>query len=100
MLGSTAALIVTSPLLSPQFLIWLTPWAALVATRAGGRLNAPLVLTLGAATITGLTLAVFGPPNLARLAPALALTVRNGMLLWLPVSCWRWLDRIDRGSAG
>lgn len=31
-LGSVAALLVTAPLLSPQFMLWLAPWAAIAAS--------------------------------------------------------------------
>lgn len=88
MLGATAALIVTAPLLSPQFLLWLTPWAALQtaghATAAPDDRGAsrPLVaLTAVATTVTGVTLLVFGPPDVGRSVPALLLLGRDGALL-------------------
>ena len=103
MTGGVAALIVTSPLLSPQFLLWLTPWAALVtvdgaeaADGSGRRVAAPVVLTGAATVVTGLVLALFGPPDLAHPVAAATLAVRNGLLLALPVSCWRWLGPTDQ----
>ncbi len=100
MTGSVAALLITSPLLSPQFLLWLTPWAALMIIDPGRRgVPTPLVLTAAAATLTGAVLAVFGPPDLGHPVAAFVLAVRNLLLLALPVSCWRWLGRNDRGSS-
>ena len=101
MLGSVAALIVTSPLLSPQFLLWLTPWAALVTTTATGgrhRPPAPVLLTAAATVATGAVLTIFGPPELAHPVAAAVLAVRNAVLIALPVSCWRWLGRTDPPS--
>ncbi len=79
MLGATAALIVTAPLLSPQFLLWLTPWAALQL----GTDKRLVVLTGVATTMTGATLAVFGPPDVGRPLPALLLLGRDAALLAL-----------------
>ncbi|MDH3293502.1 MAG: glycosyltransferase 87 family protein, partial [Acidimicrobiia bacterium] len=98
-LGSTAALLVSSPLLSPQFLLWLTPWAAFIGSDQDRTLAAPVTITLAATTITGMALAVFGPPDLHQPSAAVALAVRNGLLLALPISCWRWLGRPDRRPA-
>lgn len=98
MLGATAALIATAPLLSPQFLIWLTPWGALAlaptsATDAGhgDPRRLPLALLAIAVVLTGFTLTVFGPPNLDQAVPALLLTARNLALLAIPVACLRAL---------
>ncbi|MDH3680337.1 MAG: hypothetical protein OEV40_10365, partial [Acidimicrobiia bacterium] len=79
MLGSTAVLLVTAPLLSPQFLLWLTPWAALLPLHRS-RPALPVMLTGGATTLTGGVLALYGPPRLAETVPALVLLVRNGLL--------------------
>lgn len=86
MLGSTAALIVTAPLLSPQFLLWLTPWAALLAShrRRGNYLL--LGLTAAATVMTGLVLTIYGPPRLAETAPALALLGRNLVLVAVAIA--------------
>jgi hypothetical protein len=104
MLGAVAALLVTAPLLSPQFLLWLTPWAALVMARPQSfepehrdRLSGrqpvepvvePAVMLVAVAVIlTGVTLTAFGPQNLTGTVPALLLTLRNLSLLALPVAC-------------
>lgn len=108
MLGATAVLTVTAPLLSPQFLLWLTPWAALVPWRfgdgrdvdgrRGGRRAAlvhPMVLTSVAVVLTGLILAVYGPPDVGRVVPAAGLVIRNLVVAAIPISCWRWLGPAD-----
>ena len=87
MLGATAALIVTAPLLSPQFLMWLTPWAALAVN------DRPLLgLTGAATTLTGVTLTVFGPAELAGATPAVILLIRDALLLLVIAQCFRWLQ--------
>lgn len=100
MLASTAALVVTSPLLSPQFLLWLTPWAALVPLTEGNVLRHPTGLTATAVVLTGLVLALFGPPGVDQPIPALGLTVRNLCLVAIPVSSWRLLGSVGRTAAG
>jgi hypothetical protein len=83
MLGSVAALLVTAPLLSPQFLLWLTPWAAIVAAgaTAGDRLAiVSVALTAAATLVTGAVLAYYGPPNVAEPTPAALLLARNVVL--------------------
>lgn len=107
MLATISLLLATAPLLSPQFILWLTPWAALLLAADGrsehaGRVSipGPLVITGLISAMTGLTLAVFGPPRMGETVPALAMALRNGLLFLLPLSCWRWLDRTDRRSAG
>lgn len=99
-LGAVAALLVTAPLLSPQFLVWTTPWAALLVT---GRRDAgpgpdrwPIGLAAAAAMLTGLTLTAFGPAGLAATIPAALLTARNLVLVALVPAC---LVALATGSA-
>ena len=73
MLGSISALIVSAPLTSPQFLLWLTPWAAMLPFAANRRL---VILTGATIAITGATLAAFGPPNLDHPVAATLLLIR------------------------
>ncbi len=98
MLGSAAALIVTAPLLSPQFLLWLTPWGALLVNADSDHQNTsgrspldgdqPVLWLLGIAVVmTGFTLTVFGPAGVAGPVPAALLTVRNLALVLLPAAC-------------
>ncbi len=76
MLTSVSALIVTAPLLSPQFLLWLTPWAAILH-----RDRLLVAMTAGAVTITAVTLAIFGPPDLDHPVAAIALLGRDALML-------------------
>jgi hypothetical protein len=92
MLGSVAALIITAPLLSPQFLLWLTPWAAVLIGNqvAGGGPTVdrwPAAATTGAVLITAATLAAFGPPHLHHPVAATALLVRDGLLVAVVAGC-------------
>ncbi len=104
-LGSVAALIVTAPLLSPQFLLWLTPWGALLLADRDrspniGPIGDPvIVLLVVSLVLTGATLTVFGPGALGRPLPALLVTVRNLSLLALPPACLLELRRgVDRAA--
>ncbi|MDA3038407.1 MAG: hypothetical protein O3C27_02555 [Actinomycetota bacterium] len=84
MLGSTAALVLTAPLLSPQFLLWLTPAAAL--TWVGGH-RRPTVFTAAAIALTALTLALFGPPGVDHPLAAAMLLVRDTLLIGIIGTC-------------
>lgn len=89
MLGSTAALLVTAPLLSPQFLLWLTPPAALLWTSEVRSHRRIVWLTAIAIAITALTLVVFGPAGVGRPVAAAALLVRDGLLAMVVFGCMR-----------
>ena len=78
MLVSVAGLIITAPLLSPQFLLWLTPWTAIVH-----RDRALVLLTFGAVGLTAVVLAAFGPPDLDHPVAAVGLLTRDGFVLAL-----------------
>lgn len=91
MLTSVTMLIITAPLLSPQFLLWLTPWAAILH-----RDRPLMVLTAGAVAVTAATLAVFGPPDLDHPVAAIALLGRDALMIAVVgVGLWRL-----RGSDG
>jgi hypothetical protein len=77
-LATLTTLLVAAPLFSPQFLIWLTPWAAVAA---GARQRQPALLIGAAGALTQVTLMVFSPGALDAVAPAAFLAVRNGLLL-------------------
>jgi hypothetical protein len=77
-LTSVAALLAASPLLSPQFLVWLAPWAALAWAWGDRRVAGA---GFAAIALTGVTLAGFGPDGLDHPVPLLLLTARNGLLV-------------------
>ncbi len=94
LVAAVAALLVTSPLLSPQFLLWLTPWAALAPGRPAWTIRAldagssaagpwPLIQmgTLAATALTGGVLLAFGPSGVAEQQAALLLLTRDGALI-------------------
>jgi hypothetical protein len=105
-LGAVAALVVTAPLLSPQFLLWLTPWAALQladrqrrAPAAGpARPPAAVGLTAIATTVTGLTLLTFGPSGVGGTLPSLLLLGRDLTLVGVVVAAGAALTAT--GSSG
>lgn len=97
-LGTLGVLLATAPLFSPQFMLWLTPWAAMVAgheTQAGRRCGQVVFwLTAGACTITGAVLAIFGPADVVAPIAAVLLLARNGLVAALPVACWFWMSSL------
>ncbi len=110
-LGSVAALIVSAPLFSPQFLLWLTPWAAMLCrssedsnkielTRLRSHQSQALLLLAVAISLTVLVHVVAGPANLDHTAPALVLLARDFLVVALVVVCGLALRRADHPSAG
>jgi len=100
-LGSVAALVVTAPLLSPQFLVWLVPFAALAWPSPKARIDPVLVgpvlaTTATAAALTGVALHGFGPDGLTGFVPAALLTVRNLALIGVVGTCLAALLPTDR----
>lgn len=90
MLGSVAALLVTAPLLSPQFLLWLSPWAAMlvgpdflsqIKARSATPATQAVLATALAITLTAAILVIVGPPNLYRAPAAVALLTRDALLI-------------------
>lgn len=96
-LGATGALLATAPLLSPQFLVWTTPWVALLVAPGHGPAGRPTTapgtavragaLAAVAGLLTGVTLTLFRPDGLTDTLPALLLVARNVLLLAVPVVC-------------
>jgi hypothetical protein len=101
MLGSLAGLLLTAPLLSPQFLLWLSPFGALLV-RGPNDLRRPEIVTLAAAmALTSVTLGIFGPPGLGSSLAAGMLLVRDALLVGVSVACaWRLRTLgLDRSEA-
>ncbi|MDN6438076.1 MAG: glycosyltransferase 87 family protein [Corynebacterium nuruki] len=95
------AVIVTDKVLSPQYLVWITPLLAVgltVSRRPSLRIAA--LLTVVAALLTTLVFPVNYDGLLAdggpELLPAVLLTVRNGLLLLVTAVCLRWATARDR----
>ncbi|OWY59099.1 hypothetical protein B7486_76380, partial [cyanobacterium TDX16] len=87
-LGATCLLLVTAPLLSPQYLVWTLPWAA-VAWANGER--RPVWVVGAATTLTAAVLAAYGPPGVDVVPAQLLLLVRNGALAATVVLAFRRL---------
>lgn len=94
MLGSVAALLVTSPLLSPQFLLWLTPWAAMLRW---SDYRALIAATAASIIVTAGTLAAFGPPNVDQGLAAALLLIRDALLIGI-VMIAGWTLRAARAA--
>lgn len=86
--AAVAALLTTSLLLSPQFLVWATPWTAVLWARGDRGTAAPAV---GAAWVTALVLATWPPPALGDPLPQAALLARDVLLVTGGVLAWRRL---------
>ena len=95
-LGATACLLVTAPLLSPQFLLWLTPPAAMLWSTPARKLT---WLTGAAVALTALTLALFGPPDLDHPIAASLLLIRDALVIALVVAVGRELLRNGTGDS-
>ena len=83
--GAVGAFLLCSPLLSPQFIIWLLPFAAIVAARRD-RLVGGLVIAVAALSVLDFNLVV----ELVRTNDAIPqgiVLVRNGLLLALVALC-------------
>ncbi len=96
-LGSLAVLLVTAPLLSPQFLLWLSPFAALLVRSPADLRRPEVVLTAAAMALTSITLAWFGPPDLDQTPAAAALLVRDACLAGVVVTTGRRLLQLAHG---
>lgn len=78
--GMTFAIMLASPLLSAQFMVWITPFVALLAPQH-------LVRMMGYISLVTITLLIFWQPPSALWA--LGLVIRNAMLLGLGVELLR-----------
>jgi hypothetical protein len=82
-LAAVATLLVLSPVLSPQYLVWLMPWAA-IASRDDGRLTrlaaVPVVITGAVMTLWYLDVDIGRPVNQT------VMIVRNVALLVVPLT--------------
>lgn len=76
--AAVSALLATSLLLSPQFLVWATPWIAVLWTVGERGVAAPAA---AAAWVTATVLAVAAPPTLGDPLPQAALLARDGLLV-------------------
>jgi len=72
------ALLVFSPILSPQYILWLLPWAAIVAA-AGNRVQARL--TLAVTALTTYIFATIHPQVDGRWYAVGPVVIRNGLLV-------------------
>jgi hypothetical protein len=86
-LGAAAALVVSSALLSPQFLLWLLPAAAILPT--DGRFDRVRHVALAAGVATAAVISVEVPIYDGDLYALVVLLVRNLLLVALVVAAWR-----------
>lgn len=75
LLIGVSAMIVTAPLLSPQFLLWLTPFVAICWPTRTAKFAALAIV------LTGLVGPIFGYDRLADPVPAILLLIRDAMLV-------------------
>jgi hypothetical protein len=86
-LVAVAALLLSSAVLSPQFLLWLLPGAAILpATAAGERARR---LTLAAVVLTALMIFVMEPIRTGVRGATALVVVRNLVLVAVVVAGWR-----------
>jgi hypothetical protein len=91
-IGAIGAFLIFSPLLSPQFMIWLVPFAAIAAAR-GDKVIGGLVLAIVALSVADLNL-VWELVHTALFAPQAILLGRNVLLVALVGVC---LARLVQG---
>ncbi|HEV2311057.1 MAG TPA: hypothetical protein VGU73_11090, partial [Acidimicrobiia bacterium] len=96
-IAAIGAFLLFSPLLSPQFMIWIVPFAAIAAAR-GDKLVGGLVLAIVALSVVDLNL-VMELVKTNELLPQLVVLVRNALLVVLVGVCFARLVRQARQPA-
>lgn len=96
-LGAVAALLVTAPLLSTQFLLWLSVPAAFAVGH--DRLPTSVAASGLATVITGITLKVVGPAGVAAPLAAASLLVRDAALIVVVLAAGYELAAAGRAGA-
>ncbi|HEV3449902.1 MAG TPA: glycosyltransferase family 87 protein [Acidimicrobiia bacterium] len=96
-IAAIAAFLVFSPLLSPQFMIWMVPFAAIAAAR-GDRLVAGLVFAVVALSVLDFNL-IWELVHTNQNLPQEIVLLRNALLLVLVGVCLARLFRRARGAA-
>jgi Glycosyltransferase family 87 len=91
-IGAIAAFLIFSPLLSPQFMIWIVPFAAIVAAR-GDKLIAGMVFGVVVLSVADLNL-VWELVHTSLFAPQAIMLARNVLLVALVGVC---LARLIQG---
>jgi hypothetical protein len=95
-IAAVTAFLVFSPLLSPQFLIWIVPFAAIAASR-GDRLVAGLVMAVVALSVLDFNL-IWELVHTNQNLPQEVVLLRNFLLLVLLGVCFARLWRRARGA--
>jgi glycosyl transferase family 87 len=96
-LAAVGAFLVCTPLLSPQFAIWLVPFAA-IAVAHGDRLIGRLTLLVVALSVVDFTL-VDRYANTNAVAPQVVVLARNAALIALTAVCFARLAHRSRPRA-
>ena len=102
-LAAVAVLLVGSPLFSPQFVIWLMPWAAVTAAAGPGRRRTHLALgglTFAVAAATGISYFSYDPLLRHVTSAEVLLIARNVLVIAIAVVGWRILAAREDDSTG
>lgn len=90
MLSVVAAMIVTAPLLSPQFVLWLIPFAACLVTSERDLRRIEVVSTAATVALTAIVLTLWSPPELGTPIAAALLLARDAALIVVALTAaWR-----------
>jgi hypothetical protein len=102
-LAALAVLLVGSPLFSPQFVVWLMPWAAITAAAGPGRSRNHVALgglTFAVAAATGISYFNYNPLLRHVTSAELLLVARNALVIAIAVVGWRILAARGADSTG